>query len=265
MINSWQRAWHPQQAYGAWFFKRRRLSLLLQVPVQVPAEFLEQLVHTAGPRSSAHTLDLSNPTAVLMPDVSLFPSVLPPGAPGSPCGSPCSNSSRRSTDDGSSTSTSVDIAMCSSSSMDVAGCGSSGSIQASFSVNSNSSSEVAVDAARRTESVEPWAGPAAVGPTLCVEVKPKCGFVESCATVHPDNHIKHSRCVQGYIAAPVVLPSKLELKCCRTYVGKLLAAGCVVEEGATGALYVLHWPLTFLEPPLYRAAGRATSCTSCSK
>lgn len=33
-----------------------------------------------------------------------------------------------------------------------------------------------------------------VGPVVCVELKPKCGFVTSCGTVHPSNReLKHSR------------------------------------------------------------------------
>ncbi len=33
-----------------------------------------------------------------------------------------------------------------------------------------------------------------VGPVVCIELKPKCGFVASCGTVHPANReLKHSR------------------------------------------------------------------------
>lgn len=30
-------------------------------------------------------------------------------------------------------------------------------------------------------------------PALCIEIKPKCGFLGACETVHPANRIKHSR------------------------------------------------------------------------
>ena len=33
-----------------------------------------------------------------------------------------------------------------------------------------------------------------MGPVMCIELKPKCGFISSCGTVHPDNRpLKHSR------------------------------------------------------------------------
>lgn len=118
-----------------------------QQPVQPSLEFVHQLLQASGclrspPGEAAAAVAVAAGTAVLMPDVTRLPDLLPArGLQGVP--------------------------------QDVQQPG----------------------AQQQQQQQQPEAAaPAAAGPVVCVELKPKCGFICACATVHPANHdLKHSR------------------------------------------------------------------------